>query len=48
MFQKDIKDWELDSDIAHELQQKINEKRKQLDKQGEFQKNEVLKKLKDK
>ena len=34
MFQKEIKDWVLDKDITDELERKINERRKRLDKEG--------------
>jgi hypothetical protein len=46
MFQKEIKDWALDPDIATELDRKIAERRKQLDKEGEVRTKEVLKMLK--
>jgi dipeptidyl aminopeptidase/acylaminoacyl peptidase len=45
MFQLEIKDWVLDKDIAIELEQKIKERRMQLDKEGEMQRKEVLKKM---
>jgi hypothetical protein len=48
MFQKEIKDWSLDKDIADELERKINERRKVLDKEGEIQTKQVLKMLNDK
>jgi len=45
MFQKEIKDWSLDKDIADELENKIKERRKQLDKEGEIQTREVMRML---
>jgi dipeptidyl aminopeptidase/acylaminoacyl peptidase len=48
MFQKEIKDWELDKDIADKLERKINERRKVLDKEGEVQTKRVLEMLRKK
>jgi len=45
LFQKEIKDWELDKDIAEELERKQNEKRIELDKQGEIQTKQVMEML---
>ncbi|MEP7376043.1 MAG: acyl-CoA thioester hydrolase/BAAT C-terminal domain-containing protein [Chitinophagaceae bacterium] len=45
MFQKEIKDWVLDKDIADELVRKINERRKVLDKEAEIQTKEVMRML---
>jgi dipeptidyl aminopeptidase/acylaminoacyl peptidase len=45
MFQKEIKDWALDKDIADELEMKLNERRKQLDKEGEVRTKDVMKML---
>jgi dipeptidyl aminopeptidase/acylaminoacyl peptidase len=45
MFQKEIKDWELDKDIADELERKQNERRKELDKLGEIQTKQVMEML---
>jgi dipeptidyl aminopeptidase/acylaminoacyl peptidase len=42
MFNKEIKEWVLDNDVAEELNQIINKRRKLLDKQGEIQTKEVL------
>jgi dipeptidyl aminopeptidase/acylaminoacyl peptidase len=42
MFQKEIKDWMLDKDIAQELERKQNERRRQLDKEGEAQTRKIL------
>jgi hypothetical protein len=48
MFQKGINEWELEKDIAEELEQKLNKRRKELDKQGEVQNKEILKMLSSK
>jgi dipeptidyl aminopeptidase/acylaminoacyl peptidase len=48
MFQKEIKDWVLDNDITDQLERKINEKRRETDKEGEMQAKEVLQKLNSK
>jgi hypothetical protein len=45
MFQKEIKDWVLDKEIAEELERKQNERRKELDKEGEVRTREVLQML---
>ncbi|MEP7374591.1 MAG: hypothetical protein ABI675_14450 [Chitinophagaceae bacterium] len=45
MFKKEIKDWVLDKDIAEELERKINERRKVLDKEGDVQTREVMRML---
>jgi hypothetical protein len=45
MFQKEIKEWVLDKDIADDLERKQNEKRKQLDIEGEVQTKEVMRML---
>jgi hypothetical protein len=45
MFKKDIKDWVLDKDIAQELDNKLKEKRKELDQEGVIRQQEVLKML---
>jgi hypothetical protein len=45
MFQKEIKEWDLDKDIAEELERKQNEKRKELDKLGEIQTKQVMEML---
>jgi dipeptidyl aminopeptidase/acylaminoacyl peptidase len=45
MFQMEIKDWELDKDIAAELERKIAERKKVLDKEGEVRTKEVLRML---
>jgi len=46
MFAKPIKDWSLDKDIADDLERKQNEKRKELDKEGEIQTKQVMEMLK--
>jgi hypothetical protein len=48
MFQKEIKDWALDKDVAAELELKQKERRKELDKEGEIERKKVLKILKSK
>jgi len=45
MFSREIKNWTLDKDVAEELQRNQNEKRKQLDKEGEVRTREILEKL---
>jgi hypothetical protein len=45
MFQKEIKDWTLDKDIETTLEQKISDRRKLLDKEGEIQTKQVMEML---
>jgi dienelactone hydrolase len=45
MFQQEIKNWVLDKDAADELERKQNERRKQLDNEGEKQTREIMKML---
>jgi len=45
MFQREIKDWKLDNDIATELEHKTKERRRQLDKEGAIQTKEVMEML---
>jgi hypothetical protein len=45
ILRNEIKDWALADDIAGELERKINERRKELDKQGEIQTKQVMEML---
>jgi hypothetical protein len=47
MFKKEIKDWALDKDIADELEKKQNERRKELDKEGEVMNKKIVDILKN-
>jgi dipeptidyl aminopeptidase/acylaminoacyl peptidase len=47
MLKKPIVEWELDRDIAEELERKQNEKRKELDKEGEVMNKKIVDILKN-
>jgi hypothetical protein len=42
MLTKPIAEWELDKDIAEELDRKQNERRKELDKEGEVMNKKIV------